>query len=105
VSAAVNTLRGEVALELGSGVIRLRPTFGALVRAEAEAGSLCRLLDRAADGDVRLADVSALLWACAEDGWAGGDRHTFEAALLEAGMGRLLPSYRTLLGQLFSGVE
>lgn len=102
--AVANPLRGEVALQLAGQSLRLRPSFEALVRAEVEAGSLLRLLDRAADGDVRLADISALFWACGEEGWEGGDRPAFERALLEAGLGKVLPAYRSLLGQLFSGV-
>lgn len=100
--AGVNPLRGEVALELPCGVIRLRPSFQALVAAEAEMGSLARAIERAADGDVRLADLSALFWHCG--GSALGDgREGFEAMLEAAGLGALLPAYRSLLSRVFAG--
>lgn len=94
-----NALRGETLLSLGARSLLLRPTFAALLAAEAELGSLFRLLDRAASGDVRLADMAALFWHCAVE--ADCERATFEADLLAAGTPRLLEAYRTLLGAVF----
>lgn len=95
-----NPLRGEVDLLLPGTSVRLRPSFSALVAAESELGSLARLLERAGEGDVRLADVAALFWHCAQ--WEG-ERPAFEALLAEAGLGTLLPSYRRLLARIFAG--
>ena len=101
--AVANPLRGEVALPLGGGTRLLRPTFGALVAAESEAGSLFQLLDRAAAGDVRMADIGAVFWHCLGDRTDGETRETFEAALLADGLGRLLPVYRAVLAAAFRG--
>jgi hypothetical protein len=103
VSAPANGLRGEVALVLGGHELVLRPTFAALVAAETEAGSLGTLLQRASEGDVRLGDVAALLWACGRAAWPSGGRDSFEEALAEAGLAAALPAYRALLSQAFLG--
>ena len=97
-----NALRGEVDLTLGERTWLLRPTFSALVEAEAEVGSLFRLLDRAAGGDVCLSDMGALFRHCA--GVAEDGRSAFEAALLAAGPSQLLGPYRALLTAIFGRV-
>ena len=97
-----NPLRGEVGLPLGGRTLLLRPSFSALVAAEAEVGSLFRLLDRAAAGDVRLSDMGALFRHCAEV--ASEARSDFEAELLAAGPAGLLEPYRALLTAIFGRV-
>jgi phage tail protein X len=91
-----------VALPLGAASVCLRPSFQALLAAESEIGSLARAIERAADGDVRLADLSALFWHCGGAG-TGVTRATFEASLEAAGLGVLLPAYRALLARVFAG--
>jgi hypothetical protein len=99
---AANPERGEVVLRLACGEeVVLRPSFEALVAAEAEAGSLQTLLERAAAGDVRLADMAALFWACHRD--RTRDRCDFEAAIAAAGLAETVPAYRRLLMQVFAG--
>lgn len=95
-------LRGEVGLQLRGRMIDLRPTFAALVAAEAEVGSLFQLLDRAAAGDVRLGDLGALFWHCAVAD--GHDRGEFEAALMEVGAAALLAPYQALLRAIFGRI-
>ena len=97
-----NVLRGEVDLALGGRTLVLRPSFSALVAAEAEVGSLFRLLDRAAAGDVRLTDMGALFWHCAET--RSDERGAFESELLGAGPSALLGPYRALLTAIFGRV-
>jgi hypothetical protein len=97
-----NPLRGEVELPLRERKLLLRPSFSALVAAEAETGSLFRLLDRAAAGEVCLADMGALFRHCA--GVLADERGAFEAALLEAGPAELLGPYRALLTAIFGRV-
>ena len=94
-----NPLRGEVALDLGARTLVLRPSFSALVAAEAEAGSLFQLLDKAAGGDLRLSDMGVLFRHCA--GVAQGEREAFEAELLGVGPATLLEPYRALLCAIF----
>lgn len=100
---AANPMRGEVELALGERTLVMRPTFQALVAAEAEVGSLSRLVERAATGDVRLQDVATLFWHCAAGDVRDAERATFEGALVRAGIGRLLPAYRLLLTQIYGG--
>ncbi len=100
-----NPGRGEVALKLPSGDIALRPTFGALVAAEGEVGSLLALLDRAGNGDVRLGDMGPLFWHASGASGFGRDRAAFEAELADAGMAALMPAYRLLLASVFGGRE
>lgn len=99
--SSANPLRGEVELALVGHRFVLRPSFQALVAAEAEVGSLFRLLDRAGAGDVRLAEMGALFWHCLKAPEV--ERPAFEAALLQAGPAALLPPYQRLLAAVFGG--
>lgn len=99
--SAANAVRGEVALPLAGCTLVLRPSFAALVAAEAEAGSLFRMLERAGAGDVLLSDMAALFWHCAQP--PGIPRAAFEEALADAGPAALLPAYRALLTVVFGG--
>ncbi len=96
-----NAHRGEVDLPLEGDVRLLRPSFEALVAAEAEAGSLFRLLDRAAAGEVRLSDMDAMFWHCLGDRRSGERREAFQASLVTEGICALLPVYRALLSAVF----
>jgi hypothetical protein len=91
-----------VALSLPAGPCLLRPTFGALVAAEAELGSLFAVLERAAAGQARMAEMAALFWHCRADP-EEMERGRFEAALLDAGLATLLPPFRALLSGVFGG--
>lgn len=97
--SSANPVRGEVRLVLGSAAFRLRPTFSALVAAEAEVGSLFRLLERAGTGDVRLSEMGALFWHCLSE--RNCERAAFEEQVLAAGPAALLTPYRALLAAIF----
>lgn len=99
-----NTLRGEAALHVGGREIRLRPTFDALVRAEDELGPLLALVERAGAGELRLAEIAALFWHCAE---AKGDlaRDEIGRAVLSLGLARAAQPLRILLGEILRGSE
>lgn len=86
---------------LGDAALRLRPSFSALVAAEAEVGSLFRLLDRAGAGDVKLSEMEALFWHCLSE--RSCERAAFEERVLSAGPLALLKPYRTLLAAIFGG--
>ena len=49
-----NPVRGEAVLPLKNAALMLRPTFAALVAAEGEVGPLFALVERAAEGQLRL---------------------------------------------------
>lgn len=97
----VNALRGEAALTLGGRTLVLRPSFQALVAAEAELGPLFALVDRAAAGELRLSELAGLFWHClAERPFARAD---FEEALAAGGLANATPALRTLLEQVLAG--
>lgn len=95
-SAPANALRGEAEV---AGVL-LRPSFGALVAAEAELGPLFPLVERAAAGELRLAEMVALFWHC-----AGGavEREALGEAVVAGGLAAATPALRVLLGQILQG--
>jgi Phage tail tube protein, GTA-gp10 len=100
VSAAVNPARGEAALLVGGEAVKLRPSFEALVAAEEELGPLFALVERAAAGGLKVAEVAALFFHCAEN---GPTRERIGAAIAEQGLAGVAPVLRMLLGQILQG--
>jgi hypothetical protein len=82
---------------------RLRPSFAALVAAEAELGPLFALVDRAADGRLTLAEMAALLWHCLDPRPEGLTRAAFGEALCAYGLAALTPPLRVVLTQIVKG--
>ena len=98
-----NPARGEADIALPGGVLRLRPTFAALVAAEGETGPLFALVDRVADGALSLSDLIALFWHCRADPDAWPDRAAFADAMCDAGLVTLTPALRSLVAQILQG--
>ena len=94
---AANPARGEA----GVAGYTLRPTFSALVAAEAELGPLFGLVERAAAGELTLAETAALLWHCI-DGERPA-RAAFGEALAAAGLVAVTPALKLVLGQILHG--
>lgn len=101
-TAAANPLRGEAQLDLGGDSLRLRPSFTALVAAEAELGPLFALCERAAAGQLTLAEMAALFWHCLSPPVAM-TRDEFAEALVAGGIAHAAPVLRILLGQILAG--
>jgi hypothetical protein len=102
-----NPARGEAALLVGRERIVLRPSFEALVAAEAELGSLFALVERAAEGRLLLSEV-AVLFACCAPGAGPFDnaqdrRDRIGAAVAEMGLARVAPVLKGLLRQILDG--
>lgn len=97
---SVNPLRGEAALVLNGETLRLRPSFTALVAAESELGPLFALCERAAAGQLTLAEMAALLWHCLAE---PQPRDAFAEALVAGGLANATPALRVLLGQILAG--
>ncbi len=98
-----NALRGEASVVLDGHCLVLRPSFAALVAAEAELGPLFALVERAAGGGLSLTELSGLFWHCLRalpDGWT---RARFSDALVDAGLAAATPALRVLLGQVLGG--
>lgn len=79
----------------------LRPTFEALVAAEAELGPLFALVERAADGHLSLTEMVALFWHCRTR--ADLRREVFAESVVAGGLAAATPALRTLLGQILQG--
>lgn len=98
-----NALRGEAALTLAGTCLHLRPSFAALVAAEAELGPLFALVERAAAGGLTLSEMAGLLWHCLVEPPALLTREDFGDALVAAGLAAVTPALRVLLGQVLAG--
>lgn len=101
-SGAANPARGEAALEIGGRTHVLRPSFQALVAAEAELGPLLALVDRAAEGRIALGEIAGLFWHCLAER-EGLSREDVGEAVLAAGLARVTPALRTVLHQILAG--
>jgi len=100
--ARPNPVRGEAALVVAGRERVLRPTFAALVAAEQELGPLFALVERAADGQLRLAELAALFWHCLAEREAIA-RDEVGEAVLAAGLAGCAAPLRRLLGQILQG--
>jgi len=98
-----NAERGEVGFELGGHVLVLRPSFQALVAAEAEMGPLFQMVERASGGELTLVEMAGLIWHCVEAPPEGLDRAAFGEALVAGGLASATPVLRVLLGQILAG--
>jgi len=101
--APANPARGECSVRAGGGDLVLRPSFAALVAAEAELGSLFDLVTRAAEGKLGIGELVALFWHCLRDRPEGMTRDLLGEALIEAGLATLTPVLRRLLHQILAG--
>lgn len=80
----------------------LRPSFAALVAAEEELGPLFALVERAASGELRLSEMTALFWHCVVNR-AEVPREAVGEAIVEAGLAAAAKPLRTLIGQILQG--
>ena len=104
-SAAANPARGEAILLVGGEALKLRPSFEALVAAEEELGPLFALVERAAAGGLRLSEIAALFWHCADGRPEGPGRERIGAAIVERGLAGVTPVLKVLLGQILQGAS
>lgn len=102
-TGGANPARGEAALSVGGERLTIRPTFEALVQAEEELGPLFALVERAAEGQLRLAEMAALFWHCAASRPEGLTRERFGQAIAEQGLANVTPSLKVLLTQILQG--
>lgn len=98
-----NAARGEATLSVAGATLTLRPSFEALVAAEEELGSLFKLVERAADGQMKLGEIAALFWHCLAERPEGCTRERLGEALAEAGLARATPLLKSLLSQILQG--
>ncbi|MHA7820393.1 MAG: GTA-gp10 family protein [Erythrobacter sp.] len=101
-SREANALRGEAKFEVAGRVLLLRPSFENLVAAEEEIGSLFALVERASEGRITLAEITALLWHCA-DAELRPAREIVGKAVLECGLVGATKPVRAILAQVLQG--
>jgi len=101
--SGANILRGETELRVGGSVFVLRPSFAALVAAEAELGPLFALVERAADGRLGLGELASLFWHCVNERPEALTREAVGDAVVEQGLAAVTPMLRVLLGQILQG--
>ena len=102
-NGAANSARGEAAFAVGGESLRLRPSFEALVAAEEELGPLFALVERAAAGGLRVAEMAVLFWHCAEGRPEGLTRERIGEAIVERGLAGATPALKVLLSQILQG--
>jgi hypothetical protein len=95
-----NPARGEAAIVVAGETLVLRPSFAALVAAEEELGPLFALVERAAEGGLRLAEIVGLFWHCSDGRIA---RERIGEALAEGGLAKATPVLKLLLMQILQG--
>ncbi|MGK2911831.1 MAG: gene transfer agent family protein [Sphingobium sp.] len=98
-----NAARGEALLRVGEDALVVRPSFGALVAAEAELGPLFALVERAAAGELRLVEMAGLFWHCLDARPEGLTREALGEAVVAGGLSAAMPVLRCVLRQVLAG--
>lgn len=98
-----NPYRGEASLEVGGETLILRPTFGALIAAEEELGSLFEMVERAAQGELKLQQIVALFDHLSRGRPEAISRDRIGEAVVEKGLAAVTPTLRLVLMQILQG--
>jgi hypothetical protein len=110
-TGSANPARGEASIMVGGASLLLRPSFAALVAAEAELGPLFALVERAAEGRLGIAEIASLFFHCVADPSTGSGqgrsdgvtRERIGQAIAEGGLAKATPALRMLLTQILQG--
>jgi hypothetical protein len=98
-----NPYRGEASLDVGGEKLLLRPTFGGLVAAEEELGSLFELVERAAAGALKLHEIAALFDHLSKARADAITRARIGEAVVEKGLAKITPVLKLVLTQILQG--
>jgi hypothetical protein len=98
-----NPARGEAVLIVRGERLVVRPSFGALVAAEQELGSLFALVERATAGEMRLSEMASLFWHCLHDRPEALTREAVGEAVVAMGLAQASPVLRTVIAQVLMG--
>jgi hypothetical protein len=101
--SGANPYRGEAGLLVGGETLVLRPSFAALVAAEQELGPLFELVERAAEGRLRLEEIAALFDHCSGERPSAITRERIGEAIVEKGLASVTPALRVLLREILQG--
>lgn len=100
---SANPHRGEASFVVDGESLVLRPSFAALVTAEAELGPLFALVERAAEGRLALGEIAALFDHVSAGRPAEISRERIGEAIVARGLANVTPHLRVLLGQILQG--
>jgi hypothetical protein len=100
---SANPYRGEASIAVGGETLLLRPSFGALIAAEEELGSLFEIVERAAEGALRLHQIIALFDHLSRGRPAAITRERIGEAVVEKGLAGVTPTLKVLLTQILQG--
>jgi hypothetical protein len=103
VSGTANAARGEADFAIDGTAYVLRPSFAALVAAEAELGPLFALVERAAAGGLTLAETASLIWHCIDARPEGLRREDVGEEIARRGLAATTPAVRAILSQILQG--
>lgn len=98
-----NACRGEASLLVAGEAIVIRPSFEALVAAEAEIGPLFAMVERASEGRLALSEIAALFDHLSTGRPATTSRAMIGAAIVEQGLVATSPILKLVLGQILQG--
>ena len=98
-----NPYRGEASLEVAGETLLLRPTFGALIAAEEELGSLFELVEKAAAGALKLHEIAALFDHLSRSRPEAITRVRIGEAVIEKGLAKITPILKRVLTQILQG--
>ena len=100
---SANAYRGEASLDVAGENLVLRPSFAALVAAEEELGSLFEIVERAAEGGLKLQQVVALFDHLSRGRPPAITRERIGEAVVEKGLAGVTPVLRAVLAQILQG--
>lgn len=101
--SGANAYRGEASLEVGGETLVLRPSFSALIAAEEELGSLFEIVERAAEGLLRLNQIVALFDHLSRGRPKAITRERIGEAVVEKGLAGIAPTLKLVLKQILQG--
>lgn len=98
-----NAYRGEASIEVGGETLLIRPSFGALVAAEEELGSLFELVECAAEGQLKLQQIVALFDHLSRGRPKAITRERIGETVVEKGLAGISPTLKIVLSQILQG--
>lgn len=101
--SGANAYRGEASLEVAGETLVLRPSFSALIAAEEELGSLFEIVERAAEGLLRLNQIVALFDHLSRGRPKAITRERIGEAVVEKGLAGIAPTLKLVLKQILQG--
>lgn len=101
--SSANPHRGEASLVVAGEALVLRPSFNALIAAEQELGPLFALVERAAEGGLKLGEMVALFDHLSAGRPGAITRERIGEAVVAQGLAQVTPALRVVLGQILSG--